>query len=124
METVRKNLHKQIRFIEYSLAVMLAMALLVIGWYMAKDIYRFSLGNPIAETFHQLLAHAFLLFIGIEFIKVVVSPNPENIMEVVMVTITRAIIMDHSSMLTTLCGVAALAVVFGIRRYLLHIKES
>ncbi len=66
----------------------------------------------------EFLSLAFELVICIEFVKMLVKHTAESAIEVLLYTIARKLIAVHGSMLDALIGVAAIALLFVIRKYL------
>ena len=118
MKKAQAFLAKHLKWLEYIIGIALALALLVIGGRMAVRLWDVALTGDVDTAFTQLLKGAFTLIIGIEFIKMIIKPTSANVLEVIMFTIARSLIVEHSSMLSCLLGVVALAVVFLIRKHL------
>lgn len=60
----------------------------------------------------------FNLIIGVELIRMMYSHSPSTVFEVLLFAIARHIIMDHSSIYSSLIGVCSIAVLFATRKYL------
>ena len=60
----------------------------------------------------------FNLIIGVELIKMMYSHSPQTVFEVLLFAIARQIIIDHSSIWSSLVGVCAIAVLFATRKFL------
>jgi len=84
---------------------------------MGADIWELSKTETTEVVFTRMLANAFQLVIGVEFVKMILRPTSENVLEVVMLTIARVLIMDHSKILNCLLGVLSMAVIFIVRKY-------
>lgn len=70
-----------------------------------------------SASFSQFLSVVFELVIGIEFVKMLVKHTPGSAIEVLLYTIARTLIIDHSSMLASLLGVVSIAILFAVRKY-------
>ena len=68
-------------------------------------------------SFSQFLSVVFELVIGIEFVKMLAKHTPGSAIEVLLYTIARTLIIDHSSMLASLLGVISIAILFAVRKY-------
>ena len=66
-------------------------------------------------SFAEFLSTVFELVIGIEFVKMLTKHTPGSAIEVLLYTIARALIMDHSSMQSSLLGVIAIAILFACK---------
>lgn len=76
------------------------------------------LDNSNEYTFHVFLEHAFNLVIGIEFIRMLVRHTPGSALDVLLFAIARHMVLDGTDGLELLMGVAAIAGIFAIRKYL------
>lgn len=70
------------------------------------------------ESFHAFLASAFNVVIGIEFLKMLCRHNMSSVVEVVLFATARQMVVEHTDPVQTLIMVAALAILFVIRKYL------
>lgn len=111
-----ETLYRHIKWIEFGIAGVLVLALLLIAGRMVIDLWQTAPMIESAALVDLILADAFLLVIGVEFVKMIIKPTSENVLEVIMLTITRSLIMDHSSMIESLLGVLSLLVLFLIRK--------
>lgn len=76
-------------------------------------------------TFHVFLEHAFNLVIGIEFIRMLIKHTPGSALEVLLFAIARHMVLSDASSLELILGVASIAGIFAIRKYLyVHSFES
>jgi hypothetical protein len=69
--------------------------------------------------FESILAAVFNLVIGIEFTKMLVKHTPETIIDVLLFTIARQIVISNKGAVDMLIGVAAIVGIFAAKRYLL-----
>lgn len=116
----RQKLYRQLHIVELVIAIFLFITLIVIALQMAIEVWSFYPSHTAGETFEHLLASVSLLVIGVEFIQILCAPSAKTVLEVVMLTISRALIINHSSMLLCLLGTLSLGVVFAIRKYFFH----
>lgn len=78
---------------------------------------------PIDELFQKGEMMLFLnttieIIIGIEFIKLIFSHTLNSAIDVIIVTIVRQIIVEHSTPVDNLISVLSIAILFVIRKYL------
>ena len=71
-----------------------------------------------ADAFQTFLGHAFNLVIGIEFIKMLAKHSPGSAREVLLYAIARNMILGHGTAAENLLGVAAIGLIFVIRKFL------
>ncbi len=110
----------------YTEIVLSAVMLLVIITLIIPMIYNFvsiPLLDITPEQFTQFLGNALTLLIGVEFVKMLAKHTAENLLEVLMFAIARQMVVEHLNMTETLIGVIAIAIIFGVRKYLL-LKNS
>ncbi len=67
-----------------------------------------------------ILDDAIILAIGAEFIKMLCKHTPETVIEVMAFALARQLIVGHASAINNFITVAAIAVLFGVRRFLLN----
>ncbi len=70
------------------------------------------------DVFQKFLGHVLLLVVGVELVIMLVLHTTGSVLEVVLYAIARKMLIYSSSMLDFLMGVAAIAAVFAIRKYL------
>lgn len=117
-----KDPHKLILKIARSLELALAAAILVViaagvvmlfwqtGTTLASEPDSFSVGD--------FLSSALLLVMGLEFVKMLALHTAASVIDVLLFTIARQMIVTHGSSLDTLLGVGAVAGIFAIRKFL------
>lgn len=67
----------------------------------------------------QFFSSVMTIVVGIEFIKMLLLHTPEAVTDVLLFAIARQLVVSHSSPVDTLLGVAAVALIFVIKRFLL-----
>ena len=110
-------LKKLSSLLEIFIAIMLTIGIILLSLRMAA-----SLGNipnlNVYPNYEDLLETCFNLIIGVELIRMVYHHTPNTVFEVLLFAIARQIIIDHSSIWSSLIGVCANAVLFATRKYL------
>lgn len=76
------------------------------------------LDNSNDYTFHVFLEHAFNLVIGIEFIRMLIRHTPSSALDVLLFSISRHMVLDGGNGVELILGVAAIAGIFAIRKWL------
>ena len=114
LEAILKKLSS---LLEIVIAIMLTIGIVLLCIRMA-----FSLGNipnlDLYPNYEDLLETCFNLIIGVELIRMVYHHTPNTVFEVLLFAIARQIIIDHSSVWSSLIGVCAIAVLFATRKFL------
>lgn len=113
-----------IRNVIYITEVMLAaLTIIVLVGNLGIEAYRVIIDPtyfPSSDLFlHEILSIA----VGLEFVRMLVDMTPANILDVLTVAIARHIIVSSDSPLALIAGVACLAGLFAIRRFLIRHKE-
>ena len=117
-EKVQKIMTKVCEFIEFLIAGIVILALIIsAGSYLPviKDLF-IQTGN--SEEFLIFLKQIFNYVVGIEFIKLLCKPNAENSFEVLIFLVSRHMIIGHNSALDMFLSVASIAILCVIRRLL------
>ncbi len=70
------------------------------------------------DALNIFLGKAMTLAVGVEFIKMLCKHSPATVIEVLLFAIARQMVVEHADAVETLIGVAAIAVLFAVRRYL------
>ena len=84
-----------------------------------------SLTSLLAGQFDldQFLAGAMNIIVGLEFMKMLILHTPRAVTDVLLFAIARQLVVSHSTPADTLIGVAAVALIFVIKKFL-HTKED
>ncbi len=113
------------------LEVVIALFLVIMTLALTiKFIYMVALEGPGVwgeETIHNILQDAFNLIIAIEFVQMLLKHSVGSVLEVVLFSVARGMIVDHNGALETLLIVASIGLVLFIRKTLLlphDLKES
>lgn len=85
-----------------------------IVWELTQIARTFPHYDLSIDTF---LSHVLSLIIAIEFIKMLAKHTPGSAIEVLLFAIARNIIVNHASMIDSLIGVVAIAILFAVRYY-------
>ena len=71
----------------------------------------------------QFLVSAMNIIVGLEFMKMLILHTPRAVTDVLLFAIARQLVVSHSTPADTLIGVAAVALIFVIKKFL-HTKED
>lgn len=96
--------------------ILLAVTFRMIG--LCWETVQVALANPLNVSLSDFFAKALLLVMGIEFVKLLVLHTSAAVLHVLLFTIVRQMIVTHTSALETLLGVAAVAAIFAIKKFL------
>lgn len=81
------------------------------------SVFRLVDGDPF-EAYENLLAYSMNLIIGVELIRMMYYHTSDMVFELLVFALARQVIIDHSSAITSLIGVCAIAVLFATRKFL------
>ncbi len=112
------NLLKRFAVIlEFAIAIMLGIGILLLCLRMATSLVNIP-NLDVWPNYSDLLDTCFNLIIGVELIRMMYHHTPDTVFEVLLFAIARHIIIDHSSIWSSLIGVCAIAVLFATRKFL------
>ena len=66
---------------------------------------------------------AMTVVVGVEFVKMLLLHSPRAVTDVLLFAIARQLVVSHTTSLETLLGVAAVALIFVIKKFL-HTQED
>ena len=116
-EFIAQILKQIAAILEYVIAFMLAIGIILLCLRMAGSLQNIpNLGTY--PNYDDLLEVCFNLIIGVELIRMMYSHSPSTVFEVLLFAIARQIIVDHSSIYSSLIGVTSIAVLFATRKFL------
>ena len=117
---IEKFFQKLLYIIEILLA---ALTIVVLVGNLGTEAYRVIVDPSYFPSSDLFLQNILSIVVGLEFVRMLIDLTPGNLMEVVTVAIARNIILTHDDSITIIVSVVALAVMFAIRRFLLHGKD-
>lgn len=103
--------------LEFVIAIMLAIGIILLCLRMAGSLSNIP-NLDIWPNYDDLLATSFNLIIGVELIRMMYYHTTDTVFEVLLFAIARQIIVDHTSIWSSLIGICAIAVLFATRKYL------
>ena len=115
-------LEKIINAIELAIAFLL---LIVIAIKLVDLVFELT-EIPIeilSMEFERILSIALTLVIGAEFIKMLCKHTPETVIDVLLFVIARQMVLYHKDTIHLIGGVAAIAGLFAVRKFLIEKKD-
>ena len=103
--------------LELAISIMLGIGVLLLCLRMAASLVNIP-NLDVWPNYSDLLETCFNLIIGVELIRMMYHHTPDTVFEVLLFAIARQIIIDHSSIWSSLVGVCAIAVLFATRKFL------
>ena len=119
--SVVKFLLKSAWVLEMLIALFILLVTVVQMVLTANDsLHYLSLGE---FSLNEFFASTLNIVVGLEFIKMLVLHTPRAVTDVLLFAIARQLVVTHSTSMDTLLGVAAVALIFVIKKFLLS-KED
>ncbi len=106
--------------IELVISILVGVAVLIFAVQAVIDMFNLSFFENGIASLVMVLDKAITLAIGAELIKMLCKHTPETIIEVLAFALARQLIVGHASPLENLITVAAIAILFVVRRFLLN----
>lgn len=103
--------------LEFFISVMLSIGIILLSIRLAGSLSNIP-NLDVYPNYEDLLETCFNLIIGVELIRMMYYHTPDTVFEVLLFAIARQIIIDHSSPLSSLIGVSAIALLFATRKFL------
>lgn len=124
MEKVKKrivkafdNLYSFCKVIELAVAGVITVAILVFLVLLILEFIHTPIDDP-SEQFIDLLRGMLSLVIGIEFVKILIRHQVEDVLDVLIFAIARFMIVSHGSGVEVLLQIIGVAILFAVRKYL------
>ena len=120
--TVVKFLLKTAWVLELIIALFILVVTVVQMVLTGKDSLDYlALGQFSLDEF---LANTMNIVVCLEFVKMLILHTPRAVTDVLLFAIARQLVVSHSSSMDTLLGVAAVVLIFVIKKYLLSKEDS
>lgn len=120
--TIVKFLLKTAWILELVIALFILMVTVVQMVLTVKDSLNYlTLGQFILNDFFISTMN---IVVGLEFVKMLILHTPRAVTDVLLFAIARQLVVSHSSSMDTLLGVAAVALIFLIKKFLLSREDS
>ena len=105
-------------FLEIIVAVIIIIAICISSFNMLYYMITTASVSSDTNMFREYIDIAFDIVIGIEFVKMLCRHNLNSVIEVLLFAISREMIVTHTSPLENFLTVAAIAILFLVRKYL------
>ncbi|MBR1442430.1 MAG: hypothetical protein IJ583_02730 [Firmicutes bacterium] len=104
--------------LEIIVAIIIIIAICISSFNMLYYMITTVSLSSDTNMFREYLDIAFDIVIGIEFVKMLCRHNLNSVIEVLLFAISREMIITHTSPLENFLTVAAIAILFLVRKYL------
>ena len=122
---VQRSLYEISFFMEFIAAVFVIILILCQMIGLGAEMFG-DFGNLIKpESISHYLEICLDIVICVEFLKMLCRHNMDAVIEVLIFTLTRHLIVVHGTAIENIISVAAIAVLFAVRKYLFvpHVSE-
>ena len=111
----------------FASVIMTLLTIVIIGAVLVSFIHIPGLFTDILDSsdgsLRALLIYVADIIIAIELVYVIIAQNLESVIEILMIAFTRELIIKDWEMWELLLGVAVIAGLFAIRKYLIGRKK-
>lgn len=116
LEKLRRCIHTFSTYIELFLAACIIIGITIqLTAFPTAVRELFSSGQ---EGFKEFLEFLIDMVIGVELIHLLCHPNLDNVVEILLIAVTREIVLCSADPFGILLGVLSIAVLFAIRKFL------
>lgn len=119
-QRLRSRLSRGASFTEIYLTGLILVGVAIYTVDIMRELYEIVISFPhYVFTIEEFLSHVLALIVAIEFVKMLAKHTPGSAIDVLLFAIARKLIVSHDgSMLDSLIGVIAIAILFAVRKYL------
>ena len=124
IKKTEKVLHYVVEIIEIIIAIITLCAMVYLLFTEVAKIFdpHFAVNEHLSDTKH-FLESILSIVIGLEFVSMLVDFTPANILEVLVLAISRHVIINHSDPVSTIVCVVCIAGLFALKKFLIS-KED
>lgn len=105
-------------FLECMISVIMLLVIFAEMVFLIQNIGNEALDITKSVNLSSLMDNILWLVIGLEFVRMLLEHSHMAVLEIMLFTIARQMIVAHTSMIENLFAVAAIAGIFAIRKYL------
>lgn len=117
---LKTKIMKVTLYLELVLAIFITVGIIIGMVDLFKYLVLIFNTSPIEtyEVFQKFLGHILMLVVGVELVAMLVMHTPGSVIEVLLYAVARTMLIHSKGTLDFLIGVAAIAAIFAIRRFL------
>ncbi len=113
-----------LHWLEILIAVLVIAFVIIGGIAIVQNVIGMDFshlgGSEFYHTFEGLLSNILLIVIGVELAILLIRRSPESLVEVMFFVVARKMLVKSDNMWDLIIGVAAIAGLFAVRKYLEH----
>ncbi len=115
---ISDKIFKITKVLEIIISIFIFIAILISMVSLIDGLKILMLNKLDKNAFQNFLSIAFNIIIGIEFLKMLFKYNVNTVIEVLLFAIARQLIVEHPTVYENFLGVASIAVLFVVRKFL------
>lgn len=112
--------HRALQIMERAVAV---ITLVVLVSALVLEIGRMFTVEGYFYDVEGYLHNILTIVVGMEFVRMLIDTTPANVLEVLILAITRHVILSHDDPMSNVACIACIAGLFAIRRFLIPREE-
>lgn len=113
-------MHRVLHALE-ALIALITLAVLI--GMLGLEIYRMVTVAGYFDSVDTYLHNILTIVVGLEFVRMLIDLTPGNILEVLIVAISRQVILSHDNPWSNLACIVCIAGLFATRRFLVRREE-
>ncbi len=123
---VKAKIMKAVTCLEIMLAAFIIIGIIVGVVDLIGYLGLIYATNPIDtyDIFQRFLGHILMLAVGVELVAMLIMHTPGSVLEVLLYAIARTMLIYSKGTMDFLIGIAAIAAIFAIRRFLFVYRIS
>ena len=115
---------KIIQIFELIVAIFITTVIIFMLYNLVSQIINNDIFQMSSSDFSTFLASALSLVVGLEFVKLLCQHTPENLIEVLMLAISRQMVVEHLDTFQMLLGVVSIVALLTAKKYLTNITNN
>ena len=115
---------KIIQIFEIIVAIFITIVIIFMLYNLISQIVNVDIFKMSSSDFSAFLASALTLVVGLEFVKLLCQHTPENLIEVLMLAISRQMVVEHLDTFQMLLGVLSIVALLAAKKYLTNMSKN
>lgn len=124
---INKISHIIFKFVQaFEVVVSLIIAIVVVFmlYNLIVSILKTDILAMNSAEFSSFLSSALTLVVGLEFVKLLCQHTPENLIDVLLLAISRQIVVEHHETFSLLLGILSIMCLLIARKFLSDLKKD
>ena len=113
-----------IHIFEIIISIIIAIVIVFMIINLISSVVSSNLLSMETSEFSEFLSSALTLVVGLEFVKLLCHNTPENLIEVLMLAISRQMVVEHLNTYQMLFGIISIAVLLAAKKYFVDSKTE